>query len=339
MSLVRLERVEKHFARRSGEGFIHAVNGVSFTIAPRETVALIGESGSGKSTVGRLILRLLVPSFGHIFFEGQDLAQMDHRSMRNLRSRLQVVFQEPFESLNPRLRTGAIVEEPLVIHRRDLSSGERRRIVAETLEMVGLGAGFADRFPGQLSGGQQQRVGIARAIVTNPSLIVLDEPTSSLDLSVRAQILDLLARLQRELDVAYLFISHDIHTVEYVSDRILVMYLGQVVESGPAEDLFREPKHPYTQALLSASLPVDPELRKERIRLQGEPPSPTQLPRGCFLYGRCPIGTEECTTAPVPLRPVGPDHEAACIKAPQPNGNGQVSRRAANPDVTPRLEG
>lgn len=313
MGLLDLDAVSRTFELPGGHR-VHAVDDLSFSIERGETVALIGESGSGKTTAGRLALRLLEPTSGTVSFEGTELSSLPRKQLRKVRERLQVVFQEPFESLNPRLRVGSTIAEPLIIHGLESDEAARNRRVLGALEHVGLGAEFADRFPGELSGGQQQRVGIARAIVTNPSFVVLDEPTSSLDLSVRAQILQLLARLQRETQMAYLFISHDIHTVRYVADRILVMYLGRIVESGPVDQLFDDPQHPYTKALLSSSLSADPFERTEPVRLEGDPASSINRPQGCVLYPRCPIRIDECAVAPVELRAVGERHEAACIR-------------------------
>ena len=319
MSLVRLHDVHKSFQRPGGP-VVNAVNGVSFEISSGETLALIGESGSGKSTIARMALRLYELDAGTVEFDGRDLTGLDREELRHLRSQMTIVFQEPYESLNPRQRIGRTIEEPLVIHHPELSAADRQSRVVDALNHVTLGESFYDRFPHELSGGQQQRVGIARAIVTRPKFIVLDEPTSSLDLSVRAQILQLLNDLQQEFNLAYLFISHDIHTVEYVSDRICVMYLGQIVEVGPTAEVFANPQHPYTQALLSSSLSADPRVKKERFLLGGEIPSATNLPAGCFLHGRCPIGDDGCAAAPVPLHPFKGTHEVACIKVPWQGG-------------------
>ena len=321
MPLVRLEDVYKQFQRPGGP-VVNAVNGVSFEISPGETVALIGESGSGKSTIARLALRLYELNGGKVEFDGRDLTSLDREELRHLRSKMTIVFQEPYESLNPRQRIGRTIEEPLVIHEKNLSPAERHARVVDALNHVALGENFYDRYPHELSGGQQQRVGIARAIVTRPKFIVLDEPTSSLDLSVRAQILQLLHDLQQEYNLAYLFISHDIHTVEYVSDRICVMYLGQIVEVGPTEEVFANPQHPYTQALLSSSLSADPRVKKDRFLLGGEIPSASNLPPGCFLHGRCPIGDERCAAARVPLHSFNATHEVACIKVGSQGGAG-----------------
>lgn len=315
MSLVHVDGLQKTFPTKGG-GVVHAVNGVSFSIDAGETLGLIGESGSGKSTVGRLLLRLIEADAGTVTFDGEDIRSLDRAGLRQLRSRIGMVFQEPYESLNPRMRIGDIVSEPLRIHERGMSRADQRVRVAETLQSVGLPLDYGDRYPRSLSGGQQQRVGIARAIVTQPRFLVLDEPTSSLDLSVRAQILQLLDALQQRLGLAYLFISHDLQTVQYVSHRVAVMYLGEIRELGPTPDVTINPLDPYTVALLSASLSVDPNERRAAKTLPGEIPSPTSLPTGCFLYGRCPIRIDECATGPIELRTVRADHHVRCIRSP-----------------------
>ncbi|MFG1889229.1 ABC transporter ATP-binding protein [Micromonospora sp. NPDC049051] len=313
MSLLELANVSKEFDL-GGDTRVYALDDVSLSVDAGETVAIIGESGSGKSTLGRLALRLIEPTRGSVHFEGTDVLALPAAEMRKLRAKMQIIFQEPFESLNPRMRVGDIIGEPLAIHRPGMSAQDRRARFDRVIEQVGLPPDMARRYPGELSGGQQQRVGIARAVVTEPSLIVLDEPTSSLDLSVRAQILQLLADLQAELGMGYLFISHDIHTVRYVSDRIAVMYRGRVVETGPSERVFADPRHPYTQALLAAALPVDPDEEMPPARLVGDPMSPTTLVKGCVLYGRCPVGEDRCAQTEVRLTPVDADREVACIK-------------------------
>jgi len=319
----------RHVFKRGSKPPVYAVNGVSFTVEAGETLALIGESGSGKSTVGRLVLGLLQPTAGEVRFDGRALRDLSKRELRELRAKLQVVFQEPFESLNPRMRVGAIIEEPLRIHTR-LTARERRDRIVETLERVGLGAQYLDRFPRQLSGGQQQRVGIARAVVTRPSLVVLDEPTSSLDVSVRAQTLRLLGELQRDLGIAYVFISHDIHTVSHFSTRVAVMYLGMVVETGPTQQVLSQPRHPYAKALLSAALSLNPDEQRPYFPLRGEIPSPTRPPVGCPLTGRCPVEQPECATTAVAHEPVGDGHTAACLNLdgrPSPAGVGATTAR------------
>jgi ABC-type oligopeptide transport system ATPase subunit len=259
MSLVEVEGAHKTFAARHRGGEpVQALRNVSLTIEAGETLAVIGESGSGKSTLGRAVLRLLELDSGVVRFDGADITDLAPAQMRAKRADMQVVFQEPYESLNPRMSIGSIVAEPLQIHQRHIGAKATRARVLDTLERVGLPAGVAPRLPGELSGGQQQRVGVARAIVSEPKFVVLDEPTSSLDLSIRAQILALLADLQSELGLAYLFVSHDMHTVEKVSDRIAVMYLGEIVETASTLDLFRNPQHDYTRTLLSARLSADP---------------------------------------------------------------------------------
>jgi ABC-type glutathione transport system ATPase component len=259
MSLVEVHEIHKTFpSRQRGGDPVHALRGVSLRVDEGETLAIIGESGSGKSTLGRAVLRLLDVDSGTVSFEGKDLGAMDRKQLRAQRAEMQVVFQEPFESLNPRMSIGAIVAEPLQIHHPELGTSEIRRQVRDALERVGLPPNVSSRLPGELSGGQQQRVGVARAIVSRPRFVVLDEPTSSLDLSIRAQILALLAGLQDDLGLAYLFVSHDMHTVESVSDRVAVMYLGEFVETGPTAALFENPRHAYTRTLLSARLSADP---------------------------------------------------------------------------------
>lgn len=314
MPLVRVDTLRKTFQRRGGAP-VHAVNGVSFAVDAGETLGLIGESGSGKSTVGRMVLGLIAPTSGRVEYDGHDLASLSPKRLRALRAELQVIFQEPLESLNPRMQIASIVEEPLAIHRREMSPAQRRTKMLETLSLVGLDEGHAFRFPGELSGGQQQRVGIARAIITEPRFIVLDEPTSSLDLSVRASVLELLGKLQRELKLSYLFISHDLATVRFFCTDTAVMYLGRIVERGPTRDVLTSPRHPYTRALLSATLSPDPDEHKVHVPLRGDAPSPINIPSGCPFVGRCPIEIAACSVAPPSLRPAAGKHEVACIRA------------------------
>ncbi len=271
MSLVEVDSAVKTFAPRlRGADPVRALRGVSLHIEEGETLAVIGESGSGKSTLGRAVLRLLDLDAGSVSFAGTDLGSLDDKALRAKRAEMQIVFQEPYESLNPRLSIGAIVAEPLEIHQPGLGTGEIRRQVLATLDRVGLPADAARRLPGELSGGQQQRVGIARAIISRPRFMVLDEPTSSLDLSIRAQVLALLAELQEEFAMAYLFVSHDMHTVEWVSDRIAVMYLGEIVETAPTRQLFDAPQHDYTRTLLSARLSADPREKHAYRAFEGD---------------------------------------------------------------------
>ncbi|QQQ79483.1 ATP-binding cassette domain-containing protein [Saccharothrix sp. 6-C] len=313
MSLMELTDI-RHVFRRGGKE-VHAVNGVSLTVEPGETVAVIGESGSGKSTLGRIALGLITPSEGRVSFDGRVLSSLRKPEMRALRSKLQVVFQEPYESLNPRIKVGDIVAEPLIVHAGGLNRKQRRDKVVAMLERVGLTAEHAERLPRNLSGGQQQRIGIARAIITEPRLVVLDEPTSSLDVSVRARVLDLLRDLQREKGISYVFISHDLATVGLISDRVAVMYLGQVVEQGRTADVLGNPKHPYTKALMSATLSTVVGEIREHVPLRGEIPNPSQAPTTCVLSGRCPIEIADCSKGVVLPRAVAPLHEVACLRA------------------------
>jgi oligopeptide/dipeptide ABC transporter ATP-binding protein len=313
MTVLRMRDVEHVFERSKRK--VHAVNGVSLDVEAGQTVAVIGESGSGKSTLGRIALGLLQPTAGTVEYAGTDLGSLGRKDLRSLRSQMQVVFQEPYESLNPRMTVGAIVAESLVAHGVGKDRAERRRMVFEVLERVGLGSEFASRLPRDMSGGQQQRVGIARAVITKPRLVLLDEPTSSLDVSVRARVLELLRELQREQEMAYVFISHDLATVQAISDRVDVMYLGQVVESGPTAEVLGRPRHPYTRALISATLSTVPGEKKVHLPLTGEIPSPSVAPTACVLAGRCPIEVEQCSQGPVPALRVGPDHDSRCLRA------------------------
>lgn len=303
--LLRVENLHKHF--REGQHIIHAVNGVSFDIYPGEAVGLVGESGCGKSTIARCILRLEEPSQGHIYFNGDELTALPARRMRALRRHFQMVFQDPHESLNPRFTVRRTLHEPLYLH--GLFRDETQ--LHEAVERVNLELEHLKRYPGQLSGGQKQRVGVARAMMTHPQLVVLDEPTSSLDMSLRIHVIALLRRLQRELNMSYLFISHDLSTVRHLCDRVLVMYLGRIVEMGRTEDVFNQPRHVYTQALLSAIPIPDPTVKRQRILLKGEPPTARELKPGCSLQDRCPYVAQECLS-PLPYYDLGGGHRVAC---------------------------
>ena len=297
----------KHF------GNVHAVNGVDFQVAAGEAVGLVGESGSGKSTIGMLVTRLIPVTAGTIRFDGRDITTLPEPEMRSLRASLQIVFQDPWGALNPRMTIGRALEEPLKLH-TDLEPPARVARVRDLAQRVHLPLASLERYPNELSGGQLQRVSIARALATQPKLIVLDEPTSSLDLSVRAGILKLLDEIRRETGVAIVFISHDLETVELVTDRVLVLYLGNVVEQGATRAIFSAPAHPYTQTLLSANLPPDPQAKLARHPVIGETPSPIDLPPGCAVASRCPVAIPPCRTARPPATPLGEAHSAACIR-------------------------
>jgi oligopeptide/dipeptide ABC transporter ATP-binding protein len=310
-----VEALQKHFPLPSWRPWVaprlvRAVDDVSVQVAAGETLGLVGESGCGKSTLARCVLRLLEPSAGRIRFDGIELTSLGDEDLRRRRRDVQMVFQDPTASLNPRLSVGATVAEPLRLH-TDLDAAGCRARADEVLEEVGLGAALRTRYPHQLSGGQRQRVNIARAIATRPRLVVLDEPTSALDVSLRARVILLLDELKRHLRMTYLFISHDLSTVRYLSDRVAVMYLGVVVEEAPAAELFARPTHPYTRALLSAIPVPDPDVKVKRLVLAGEVPSPIDVPAGCRLRRRCPLAEPVCAE-PVVLREVAPGHRVAC---------------------------
>ena len=330
--LLEVEGLTKHFPIRRGlfarvSGWVRAVDGVSFSIRPGETLALVGESGSGKTTTGRCILRLLEPTAGSVRFDGTDLLGLAPREMRRMRRQIQVVFQDPYGSLNPRMRVGTIVREPLDIHRIGKNRAERDAMVARLLERVGLDPGMVRRYPHEFSGGQRQRIGVARALALRPRLIVADEPVSALDVSVQAQVINLLIDLQQELGIAYLFIAHDLALVERIADRVAVMYLGKLVELAPVEEIFKNPLHPYTKALLQAIPVPDPTRARERTVIRGEIPSPAAPPPGCRFHTRCPVVVETCRRVEPPLVEVAPGHWAACHLVPGPAGEAAPSSR------------
>jgi oligopeptide transport system ATP-binding protein len=303
------------FGSGAGRRVVKAVDGVTIDIYPGETLGLVGESGCGKSTLGRAILRLTDPTSGQVFFRGRDLAHLSNREMREERRRLQIIFQDPYASLNPRMTVGQIIGEPLDTFRL-ARGGEAVRRVQELMETVGLSKRFIKRYPHEFSGGQRQRIGIARALAVDPDFIVADEPISALDVSIQAQIMNLLERLQREKNLTYLFISHDLRAIRHVSDRVAVMYLGKLVEVADAKTVYDEPLMPYTKALISAVPVPDPviESTRRRIVLEGDVPSPINPPRGCRFHTRCPWAVRACKEVVPPLAEIRPDHFAACIR-------------------------
>ena len=313
--LVRVRGLVKHFPLEGSDDVVRAVDGVTFEILRGETLGLVGESGCGKSTVGRCVLRLIEPTAGTIEFSGIDVLETSGKALRELRREMQIIFQDPYASLNPRMRVRDIVGEPLVIHGIK-DKEERRARVGVLLKKVGLDPDYMNRYPHEFSGGQRQRIGIARALALNPKLIVADEPVSALDVSVQAQVVNLLQDLQGEFGLTYLFISHGLAVVEHISTRVAVMYLGRIVEVASAEDLYLEPLHPYTQALLSAIPIPDPRRKRDRIILTGDVPTPINPPSGCRFRTRCPIAIPECAEIDPDLREISPGHTVACIRVP-----------------------
>ncbi len=322
--MLEVRNLKMHFPVNSGVLFqravaqIKAVDDVSFAVRRGETLGIVGESGCGKTTVGRCILQLYRPTAGQIVFLGKDLARLSSKEMRAMRRELQVIFQDPYSSLNPRMTAGNIVGEPLLVHKLVKNKAEYRERVAELLLNVGLNPYMANRFPHEFSGGQRQRIGVARALSVEPKFIVADEPVSALDVSIQAQIINLLENLQEQHDLTYLFIAHDLSVVRHISNRVGVMYLGRIVELADRNEIYTNPVHPYTQALLSAVPIPDPvaDAQRERIVLRGEVPSPLNPPSGCVFHTRCPAAVEECSRVVPELREVKTGHWAACIRAP-----------------------
>src|SRR5574337_409250 len=320
--MLEVRNLVKHFPVTGGGllartvGVIRAVDGVSFAIRKGETLGLVGESGCGKTTTGRCILQLECPTSGEVIFEGQDLTKLSPARLRLLRQKIQVIFQDPYSSLNPRMSVGQIIAEPLAVHGIVSDRRARQARVHDLLSRVGILPSLADRYPHELSGGQRQRVGVARALAMEPSLIICDEPVSALDVSIQAQIINLLEDLQSEYHLTYLFVAHDLSVVRHISDRVAVMYLGKIVEIADRQTLYAEPLHPYTKALLSAVPIPDPavEAAREHITLKGEVPSALSPPSGCVFHPRCPIAVDECKRVVPELREVRPDHRAACIR-------------------------
>jgi oligopeptide transport system ATP-binding protein len=314
--LLEVKHLKKHFPIKGGVfsktiGYVYAVDDINFTLEKGETLGLVGESGCGKSTTGRTILRLIEPTDGAIYFEGQDITNLDKSAMRALRREMQIIFQDPYASLNPRMTVGNIIGEPLEIHKiaKGAEKGER---VALLLQKVGLRAEDMRKYPHEFSGGQRQRIGIARALALNPKLIVCDEPVSALDVSIQAQVINLLEDLQAEFGLSYLFIAHNLNVVEHISNRVAVMYLGQIVELASGEELYKNPQHPYTEALLSAVPIPDPTVKKKRIILEGDVPSPINPPKGCHFHTRCMYKEKICEEVEPEFKDIGGGHWVAC---------------------------
>jgi oligopeptide/dipeptide ABC transporter ATP-binding protein len=336
--LLRVEALAKTFPGRRSLGDVlarrparpvRAVDGVSFELGPGEVLALVGESGSGKTTVGNLLMGLMAPSGGRVMLDGAEVGRLSARELRRIRRRVQMVFQDPYESLNPRMTVAEIVAEPLRVHRVSASSAELRKRVADALTSAGLTPvdAYLGRYPFELSGGQRQRIVIAAALALQPSLLIADEPVSMLDVSIRAEILNLLAALAREQGIGVVMITHDLSTVAAYADRIAVMYLGRIVEYGPTRTVLSAPRHPYAQALLSVVPVPDPSLRRRPVILRGEMPDPSNIPSGCRFHPRCPLAFDRCPIVDPPLFAVGPDHAAACLLVEEPQAAVESERR------------
>jgi peptide/nickel transport system ATP-binding protein len=335
--LLEVRNLKKYFPVRRGVlrrvvAHVKAVDGISFFIREGETLGLVGESGCGKTTAGRTILRLIDPTDGSILFRSNggfvDIAKLPNRALKPLRRQMQIIFQDPYSSLNPRMTIGDIIEEPLVVHGIG-TPAEREARVKELLEAVGLNPQYMKRYPHEFSGGQRQRIGIARALALGPKLIICDEPVSALDVSIQAQVINLLEDLQKEFGLTYLFIAHDLSVVRHISDRVAVMYLGKIVEMAETEELFRNPRHPYTEALLSAVPVPDPDYQRERIILKGDVPSPVNPPSGCYFHPRCPYAQPICKEQEPPFVDIGGEHFASChfSKTLQLKGVGEIAER------------
>ena len=339
-NLLEVRNLKKHFPIKRGVfmhtvGHVQAVDGISFSIRRGETLGLVGESGCGKTTAGRTILRLIEPTAGEIMFDGRDVDLLGRQELRALRRDMQIVFQDPYGSLNPRMTIRSIIEEGLIVHHIG-DKAQRLQKVRETLEQVGLDPSYIGRYPHEFSGGQRQRIGIARALALNPKFMVLDEPISALDVSIQSQIINLLTELKQKYQLTYLFISHDLSVVEYISDRVAVMYLGEIVETATSAEIYKTPLHPYTQVLLSSSPSIDPAKKRKRIMLPGDVPSPINPPSGCRLHPRCPLAMDVCrTTVPLELDLAG--HKVRCHAVEKELAAGNTNAAAISAKIQQEL--